>query len=116
MFFSIITYNFLPTVKLLARYNRCLLSLLPFTYSYTLDWQSYRDHIKEIQEFCESRFGGSRKDRYFLRIIKWQHKLFRDYKRGKLVSFVLNNAAKTDLYGLKVSENIEIVLNCALSV
>ena len=32
----------------------------------------------------------------------------RDYKRGKLVSYVLNNAAKTCLHGLKLSENIDI--------
>ena len=30
------------------------------------------------------------------------------YNRGKLVSYLLNNAAKTCLYGLKISENIEI--------
>ena len=33
----------------------------------------------------------------------------RNNKRGKLVSYFLNNAAKTFLYGLKISENIEIV-------
>ena len=56
----------------------------------------------------ENKFGGSEKDRYFLKIPKWQHKLVWDYKRGKLVSYFLNNAAKTCLYGLKISENIEI--------
>ena len=39
---------------------------------------------------------------------KWQHELARYYKRGKLVSYFLNNAAKTRLYGLKISEIIEI--------
>ena len=34
--------------------------------------------------------------------------LGRYYKWGKLVSYSLNNAAKTCLYGLKISENIEI--------
>ena len=43
-----------------------------------------------------------------MKIPKWQHELARYYKRGKLVSYFLNNAAKTCLYGLKVSENIEI--------
>ena len=60
------------------------------------------------QESGESTFGGSKKDRVFLKIPKWQHKLVRDYKRGKLVSYFLNNAAKTCLYRLKISENIEI--------
>ena len=43
-----------------------------------------------------------------MKIPKWQHKLVRDYKRGKLVSYFLNNAAKTCLYELKISENIDI--------
>ena len=46
--FSIITYNFLPTVQLLASYNWCLPSLLAFTYSYTLHLQSYRIQVKKI--------------------------------------------------------------------
>ena len=41
-------------------------------------------------------------------IPKWQHKLARYDKRGKLVSYFLNNGAKKCLYGLKISENIEI--------
>ena len=43
-----------------------------------------------------------------MKIPKWQHKLARYYKRGRLISYFLNNAAKTCLYGLKISENIEI--------
>ena len=43
----------------------------------------------------------------FLEIPKWQHKLAQYYKRGKFSHF-LNNAAKTCIYGLKISENIEI--------
>ena len=39
---------------------------------------------------------------------KWQYKLVWDYKRGKLVSYFLNNATETCSYGLKFSENIEI--------
>ena len=50
----------------------------------------------------ESRFAGSEKDHYFLKISKWQHELARYYKRGKFVSYFLNNAAKTYLYGLKI--------------
>ena len=55
-----------------------------------------------------SRFGGSENDRYFLKIPKQQHKLVRNYKRGKLVPYFLNNSNKTCLYGLKRLENIEI--------
>ena len=52
-------------------------------------------------------FGGYEKDRYFLKIPKWQHKFVRDYKRGKLVFYFLNNDAKTCLYVLKISENTD---------
>ena len=38
----------------------------------------------------------------------WQHKLIREYKRGKLASYFLDNTAKTCSYWLKFSENIEI--------
>ena len=61
----------------------------------------------KFQRSGESRFGGSEKDREFLKIQKWQHKLARYHKRGKLISSFLKNAAKTCLYGLKISENIE---------
>ena len=43
-----------------------------------------------------------------MKILKWQHELARYYKRGKLVSYFLNNAVKACLYRLKISENIEI--------
>ena len=42
------------------------------------------------------------------KIPKWQYKLVREYKRGKLVSYFLNNAAKTCSYGLKIPDNIKI--------
>ena len=38
---------------------------------------------------------------------KWQHEIARYHKRGNLISYFLNNAAKTCLYGLEISENIE---------
>ena len=41
------------------------------------------------------------------KIPKWQHELAQYYKQEKLVSYFLNNAANTYLYGLKISENIE---------
>ena len=56
----------------------------------------------KFQEFGESRFGGSENDHYFLKVPKWQHKLVRDYKRGTLVSYFLNNVAKTCLYEVKI--------------
>ena len=62
----------------------------------------------KFQGTGESRFGGSEKNLYFLNIPKRQHKLVWDYKQGNLVSYFLNNAAKTCLYGLKISVNIEI--------
>ena len=65
-------------------------------------------HITHLMCSLESRFIGSEKNRYFLKISKWQHKLVRDCKRGKLVSYFVNNAAKTCLYGLKILDNIEI--------
>ena len=65
-------------------------------------------NFEKFQGSGKSRFGSSEKDRYFLKIPKWQHKHVWDYKRGKLVSYFLNNAAKTCLYGLKISENIDI--------
>ena len=62
----------------------------------------------KFQGSGESRFGSSGKDRYFWKIPRWQHKLVRDYKQRKLVSYFLNVAAKTCLYGLKISGNIDI--------
>ena len=45
---------------------------------------------------------------YYLKILKRQDKLFPNYKRGKMVSYFPNDAAKTCLCGLKISETIEI--------
>ena len=112
VFFSIITYNFLPTVQLLASYNRCLPSLLAFTLFLRLKFavlqKPCQGNFGKFQEFGKIRFGIPLKDCYFLKILKCQHKLVWDYKRGKLVCYFLNNATKTCLYGLKISENIEI--------
>ena len=60
---------------------------------------------RKFQGSSESRFGNSEKDRYFLKIPKWQDKLIWIYKPN---SYFLNNPAKTRLFGLKISENIEI--------
>ena len=85
------------------------LQQVPFIFSvFTFFLQSYINHAKRIsRKVAESRFGGSEKDRYLLKILKWQHRLIRECKREKLVSFFLNNAVKTCSYGLKNSENME---------
>ena len=63
---------------------------------------------KSCQRSGESRFDGSEKDRYLLKFPKKQHKLVPNCKQGKLVCYFLNNAVKTWLYALKISENIEM--------
>ena len=63
---------------------------------------------RKFHGFGECRFGGSEKDRYFLKIRKWQHKRIWEYKQAKLASYFLVNGAKRCWYGLKISENIEI--------
>ena len=63
---------------------------------------------RKFQGIIECRFGGSEKERYFLKIPKWQHKLIREYKRRKLASYFLDNAAKTYFYGPKISENFKM--------
>ena len=101
------------SLQLVASYTMCFLSLLVFTSVWSL-----LSHTQVLQKPCQgnfrkfqgsgqSRFGSS-EDCYFLNIPRWQHKLVWDYKRGKLVSYFLNNAAKTCLYGLKTSESIDI--------
>ena len=57
----------------------------------------------------ESKFDSSEKRSLFFEDSKWQHKLVRDYSQGKLNSYFLNNAAKTCLYELKISDSIEHV-------
>ena len=64
--------------------------------------------LRKFQGFCECRLSWSEKDCYFLKILKWQHNLIQEYKRGNLDVFFLDNDAKTCWYGLKISENIEI--------
>ena len=63
---------------------------------------------RKFQGSSQSRFGGSEKYHCFLKIPKWQHNLVQDYKGRKLVSYFLNDTAKTCLYELKFPENIDI--------
>ena len=60
---------------------------------------------RKLQRSDDNRLGDSEKHPYFLKFLKWQDKLVREYKEGKSVSYFLNNAAKTCLYGLKISDN-----------
>ena len=93
------------SLQLVASYNRWPPSLLAFASFLCSLTDTMSKNFGKFQEFGVSKFDGPEKDRYFLKILKWQHKLVRDYKRGTLVSYFLNNAC---LYGLKISENIEI--------
>ena len=94
----------------------CLPSLLVFTSLWSLHsypaCRSYRNHVKEIsgnfKDLAKVGLAVLKKDRYFLAIPKWQYEHVQDYKWGKLVSYFLNNVPKTCLYGLKISENIDI--------
>ena len=63
---------------------------------------------RKFQGFRECRFRGPEKDYYYLKTPKWEHKIIRKYKPGKLASYFLDNAAKSRSYKLKISENFEI--------
>ena len=77
-------------LQLLANYSKCLPSLLVFTFSYSLTETMPR----KFHWSGNIRFTDSEKDRYYSKISKWQHELVREYKQGKLVFYLLNNAAK----------------------
>ena len=102
------------SLQLVASYNKFLpvislcLHFIVTHYTFAVLEKPCQGHFGKFQEFDEIRFDGSEKNFYFLKILKWQHKLVRDNKQGKLVSYFLNNAAKTCLYKLKIWENIEI--------
>ena len=70
----------------------------------------------KFQGFGESRFGGSEKDRYYLKIPKWQHKFIREYKRGKLASCFLDNTAKTCSYELKFHRTLKSSMSFSLNL
>ena len=74
---------------------KCLSSLLVFASLLHNICSLTETMSRKFQGSDHSRFGGSEKDCYFLKFPKWQHKLVWNYKRGKLVSYFLNNAAKT---------------------
>ena len=111
MFFSIITYNFLATSSKLIEQVPSIFACLHFILTRYI-CSLTETMSRKFQEFSESMFDGSEKDRYFLKILKLQHKLSRDDKLGELVSYFLNNATKTCLYEIKVSEDIEIKHVC----
>ena len=73
-------HNWLPS------YDKCLLSLPVFGSLLTYTYSPTETMPKEFKGPAESTFCGSEKDHYFSKIPKWQHKLVREYKRGKLVA------------------------------
>ena len=93
------------SLQLAARYDKSLPSLLVFAVAVL-----QKPCQGKFQRSGKSRFGSSERNCYFLKIPKWQHKPVREYKQRKLVSYFLNNAAKTFSYGLKNSENFQIKL------
>ena len=106
------SYNFLETgSKLKPQQVRSIFACLPVFTSF-LRLQSYRNHGKEIlgnfKSLVKVALAVLKEIIIFWKFLKWYHKLVRDCKRGKLVSYFVNNAAKTCLYGLDISENIEI--------
>ena len=62
---------------------------------------------RKFQGLGECRFDGSEKDRYYLKIPNLQHQFTREFKRGKLASFFLDNAPKMFIWA-KDFRNIEI--------
>ena len=99
--FSITTYKFLTTGGKLYIACASIFACLHFISLYAFRLKPYKNHVKEIsrnfKDPTKGRFGSSGKDRYFLKILKQQHNFFLDCKREKLVSYFLNNAAKTCL-------------------
>ena len=91
--------------------TNCLPSLLVFTSLLRITFVALQKpcqgNFVKFQGSRKFRLSGFEKDHYFLRIPKSQHKLIRNYKRGKLVSYFLNNAAET-LYGANISENTKV--------
>ena len=109
------SYNYylqFPQLQLVAIYSKCLPPLLVFTSLLCITSAALQKpcdgNFWKFQGSGKSRFGGSGKGCYFVKISKWQYKLVRNYKQGNLVSYFLSNIVKTWLYGLNISENIEI--------
>ena len=98
--------NFLRLLASAFHLFLCLHSELTLRFP-VLHLRSYRNNVKDIS-------GGfknpAKVDLMVLKMIVnfWRFQNGRHYKRGKLVSYFLNNAAKTCLYELRISEKIEI--------
>ena len=78
-------------------------SLLRITFA--LLQKPFQGNFWKCQGPSKSRFGDFKKDCYCLEIPKWQHKRVRYYKRRNLVSYFLNNPAKTYLYGPNIFQS-----------
>ena len=100
------------SLRLVTSCGKCLPSWLLFNWllriTFAVLQKPCQGNFWKFQGLGKSRFGCFEKDCYFLKIPKWQHEFVRNFKRGKLISYFLNNAAKTCLCGLKISENIDI--------
>ena len=99
VFFSITTYKFLAIGSKL-RYVPSIFACLYFTLVPSLLCSTQalqkpcQENFGKFQGSSESSLGSSEKDHCFF---IW------NYKRGKLVSYFLNNTAKTCLYGPNIS-------------
>ena len=100
------------SLQLVASCSKYIPSLLVLTSLLHISFASLQKLCKEnfgkFHGSGKNRFGAFETDCYLLKIPKRQLKRVQNYKRANLVSCFLNNAAKTCLYGLKISENIEI--------
>ena len=83
MFFSITTNTFLTTGSKL-QHVPSIFACLRFTLVSSLGTQVLQKssqgnfgkfQVGKFQVYGESRFGGSEKDRHFLKISKWQHNI-----------------------------------------
>ena len=57
---------------------------------------------------CHAKTWWFWKNCYFLKISKWQHKLVREYKPCKLLSYFLKNAVRICSNGQNTSKNFQI--------
>ena len=109
--FIIATYNFFATGrKLQLAFHLCLCLHFHFTFTHYTGslTETIKRKFREISKIRRDQIWRFEKRSLFLIIAKQRHNLARYYKRGNLVSYFQNNAAKTCIYGLRISQNIEI--------
>ena len=105
------------SLQLVASCSKYLPSLLVLTSLVHISFASLQKLCKgnfgKFHGSGKNRFGGFEKDCYLLKIPKRQLKHVQNYKRAKLVSCFLNNAAKTCLYGLKFQRTLKLNMSKA---